>query len=429
MKNKRVVITGLGVVCPNANSIPDFEKALRSGASGIRFLPELDALNFGCRIGGVPRNFETVLASRFEETERAHFTEAMGYAMVAAVDAWTDAGCKLPEDGENEQPDANWDTGAIIGTGVSDMKTIADQVVPMVKSGKVRRMGSRIVEQVMASSLSAKVGGMFGLGNQVTSNSSACNTGAEAVAEAAFRIRNGRADRMLAGGAEGSSPFAWAGFDAMRVLARKFNDEPEKGSRPMSASACGFVPGSGAGVLLLENLETAMARGARIYAEIIGAHVNSGGQRGGGSMTAPNPKGVQLCIREAVKDADISTRDIDAVSGHLTATYADPYEIQNWSLALGRKAADFPYINSTKSMIGHCLGAAGAIEIIAAVIELNKGFIHPSLNCEDIHPEIEGFSEKIVQTTMEDQRLDILAKASFGFGDVNSCLILKKWNA
>ncbi len=428
MKPNRVVITGLGVVSPNANNIPDFENALRNGASGIRFLPELETLNFGCRIGGIPRDFAGVLEGYFAEEERAHFTEAMGYASVAAVDAWLDAGLDLPHQREKEQPEADWDTGAIIGTGVCDMQTIADRVVPMVKNGKVRKMGSRIVEQVMASSLSAAIGGILGLGNQVTTNSSACNTGAEALVEAALRIRAGRAGRMLAGGAEGSSPFAWAGFDAMRVLARKFNDEPPKGSRPMSAGACGFVPGSGAGILLLENLETALERGARIYAEIIGSHVNSGGQRGGGSMTAPNPKGVQLCIREALKDAAISPHEVDAVNGHLTATYADPHEIRNWSAALGRSAQDFPHINSTKSMIGHCLGAAGAIETIAAVLELYGGFLHPSLNCEDLHPEIEAFADKIVRTIQEDQGLNILAKASFGFGDVNSCLILKKWN-
>ncbi|KPA12092.1 beta-ketoacyl-ACP synthase, partial [Candidatus Magnetomorum sp. HK-1] len=233
---------------------------------------------------------------------------------------------------------------------------------------------------------------------------------------------------MLAGGVEGSSPYIWAGFDSMRVLSTKFNDRPTEGSRPMSASACGFVPGSGAGVLLLENLDTALERGARIYAEIIGAQTNCGGQRAGGSMTAPNPHGVQRCIRQAIFDAGISPDDIDAINGHLTATYADPYEIKNWSEALERGPDNFPYINSTKSMIGHCLGATGAIETIAAVLEMEGRFLHPSLNCEDIHPDIEPFVDKVVQKLKENIDLNIIAKASFGFGDVNSCLIIKKWN-
>ena len=436
MEKNRVVITGMGVVSPNANSLPEFEDALRTGKSGIQFISELEPLNFGCRIGGVPQHFEPVLADHFCEHEIRNQTAAMRYATVAAVDAWKDAGLDLPREllnGEiaeqsDAQSEAHWETGVIIGTGVSDMETIVDTVVPMISAGKVKRMGSRVVEQVMASSISAKVGGMLGLGNQVTSNSSACNTGAEAIVEASWRIRTGRADRMLAGSAEGPSPYTWGGFDAMRVLARKFNGDPSKGSRPMSASACGFVPGSGAGILILENLETAIQRGARIYAEIIGAHVNSGGQRGGGTMTAPNPKGVQLCIQSALRDAAISGDDVDGINGHLTATYADPYEVKNWSAALKRNGEDFPYINSTKSMIGHCLGAAGSIETIAAVLELHHGFLHPSINCEDVHPEIEPISDKIVRTEMNYPQLNIIAKASFGFGDVNSCLILKKWN-
>ncbi len=142
-------------------------------------------------------------------------------------------------------------------------------------------------------------------------------------------------------------------------------------------------------------------------------------------MTAPNPEGVQRCIRKAIDDAGITPDQIDAINGHLTATFADPHEMKNWSEALGRNGANFPYINSTKSMVGHCLGATGAIETIAAIIQLNKKFLHPSLNCKDIHPDIEQFSKSIVTEKMDFKRLNIMAKASFGFGDVNSCLILK----
>jgi 3-oxoacyl-(acyl-carrier-protein) synthase len=213
----------------------------------------------------------------------------------------------------------------------------------------------------------------------------------------------------------------------MRVIARKFNDQPEKGSRPMSASANGFVPGAGAAVLVLEELETAQSRGARIYAEILGGVVNCGGQRNGGSMTAPNPEGVQRCIRGALADAGISPREVDAINGHLTATFADPSEVDNWSRALERGPADFPYISSTKSMIGHCLGAAGAIESVAVALQLYRGFLHPSVNCEDVHPGIAAFGHKIPRKVMEYPDMKIIAKASFGFGDVNGCLIFKKW--
>lgn len=421
--HNRVVITGLGVISPNGNSLESFENALREGRSGIRFIPELEALKFSCRIAGVPEDYESLVSRHFSNKQIRDISENIGLASVAAIDAWKDAGFSW----EQNDDEADWDTGVIMGCGIGDMETIGKKVVPFVNEGRARRMGSRVVEQVMCSGISARVGGLLGLGNQVTSNSSACNTGSEAIAEAVWRIRCGRAKRMLAGGSEGPSAYTWGGFDSMRVLSRKFNDDPEKGSRPMSASACGFVPGSGAGVLILEDLETAIERGAQIYAEVIGTHVNCGGQRTGGTMTAPNPEGVQRCIKEAIKDADISPDDIDAINGHLTATYADPYEIDNWSKALSRGPENFPYINSTKSMIGHCLGAAGAIESIAAVLELSRGFLHPSLNAEDIHPDIEPFEGKIVKSRMDYPELKILAKSSFGFGDVNSCLIFKKW--
>ena len=422
MKN-RVVITGVGVVCPNGNNKTEFEDALRNGRSGIRFVPRLADLNFGCRIAGIPRGVDTIIEKHISKKQLKDTSENIGYASLAAVEAWTNAGFSLDRNSE----ETDWDTGAVMGCGIGDMDTIAERIIPLVNEGRVRRIGSRVVEQVMSSGISARVGGLLGLGNQVTSNSSACNTGSEAIIDAMYRIREGRARRMVAGGAEAPSPYTWGGFDSMRILSRKFNDEPEKGSRPMSASACGFVPGAGAGVLVLEELETALSRGAEIYAEILGGHVNSGGQRGGGSMTAPNADGVLRCIRQAIRDAGISPDEIDAINGHLSATFADPHEIQNWSKALERAPSDFPYINSTKSLIGHCLGAAGAIETVAAVIQLHNGFLHPSINCEDIHPEIMPFSDKIVQTCQDFPELKVLAKASFGFGDVNGCLILKKW--
>ena len=144
-------------------------------------------------------------------------------------------------------------------------------------------------------------------------------------------------------------------------------------------------------------------------------------------MTAPNPDGVRRCIGDAIRDAGILPEAVDGICGHLTATFADPHEVKNWSAALNRGPDTFPLINSTKSMIGHCLGAAGAIETVAVVLELSKGFMHPSINCEDVHPEIKSFEQAIVRTCLELPELNVMAKASFGFGDVNSCLIIRKW--
>jgi 3-oxoacyl-(acyl-carrier-protein) synthase len=416
----------MGVVAPNGHGLAAFELALREGQSGIRHVPELAELNFACQVGGIPQDFDAVRKRYFDHEKLLSINDNIGYASVAAVDAWRDAGFSVPE-AEDDRVD--WDSGVIAGCGIGGMDTIARTVVPMVNAGNVRRMGSRIVEQVMNSGTSARIAGLLALGNQATSNSSACSTGNEAVIEAAGRIRRGLADRMLAGGSEGASPYIWAGFDAMRVICRKFNDRPEGASRPMSGSAAGFVPGAGGAFLLLEELGVARERGAKIYAEFLGGMVNCGGHRMGGSITAPNPEGVKRCIRGALADAGIDPGRIDAINGHLTATYADPVEVKNWSEALGRGPDAFPWINSTKSMIGHCLGAAGAIECVASVLQLHRGFIHPSLNCGDLHPEIAPYERSIPRTVVNCPDLKVIAKAGFGFGDVNSCLIFGKWDS
>ncbi len=421
---RRIVITGMGVLAPNGHGLVEYEAALREGRSGIRYIPQLKELNFGCQVGGIPQGVEAIRERYFIPEQLIAMNENITYAAISAVDAWRDAGLTVPSFDSDE---VDWDSGIIVGSGIGGMDTIANIVVPMVNSGKVKRMGSSIVEQVMNSGTSARVGGLLALGNQVTSNSSACSTGNEAIFDAMMRIRSGLAARMLAGGTEGASPHIWAGFDAMRVLSKKSNDRPEEASRPLSASAGGFIPGSGGALLLLEDLETAQARGARIYAELLGGHVNCGGHRMGGSMTAPNPEGVKRSIRAAIADAGISAQDIEAINGHLTATFADPYEVKNWTGALERGPENFPYIQSTKSMVGHCLGAAGAIECVAVVLQLYKGFLHPSINCTDVHPEIIAFSNSIPHQTLECPDLKIIAKAGFGFGDVNSCLIFKKW--
>ena len=420
---RRVVITGMGVVAPNGHGLAEFERALRNGESGIRKVDELTELNFRCQVGGVPQGIKEKQSSYFTEDDLLAMNDCMIYASIASIDAWRDAGLEVPAP---DSETVHWDTGCVLGSGLCGMDTIGRVLVPAINAGKVRRMGSAMVEQTMGSAISAKLSGFLALGNQVTSNSSACNTGSEAIQDAYQRIKYGLAERMLAGGSESASPYIWGGFDAMRVLNSGHNDRPAEASRPMSASAGGFIPGSGAGVVVLESLESAQARGARIYAEILSAEVNCGGHRLGGSMTAPNRTSVRRCIRQAVDAAGIKPEQIDAINGHLTATMGDPLEIGNWSAALEMGPGKLPPINSTKSLIGHCLGASGSIEVVAAVLEMHKGFIHGSINCEDLHPEIEPFASSVVHQTREAD-LQIIAKSSFGFGDVNGCIILKRW--
>lgn len=421
---RRVVVTGLGVVAPNGNGIREFELALRKGRSGIRFQQIMADSKFGCHVAGVPEGVDELAEATFRGDELLAMNMSHRYASLAAVEAWTGAGLEVPE----LDSDVDWDSGAILGTGIGGMDTTAEKVVPLTNQKKVRRLGSTAVEQVMASGISARVSGQLALGNQVTTNSSACSTGSEAIAMGLERIRVGLAERMICGGAEAASHYIWAGFDAMRVLCRRFNDEPEKASRPMSASAAGFVPGSGAGMVLLESLESAEARGAEIIAEVLGSAVNCGGHRGGGSMTAPNPEGVERCVRAALDDAKIDGSQVDAINGHLTATGADPQELGSWSRGLSRPPDDFPMITATKSLVGHALGAAGGIEAVASLLMLKGGFLQPAINCEDVHPEIEPFAQSIPHQGGEMSEFEIIAKAGFGFGDVNVCVIFKKWD-
>ena len=421
---RRVVVTGIGVVAPNAIGAAEFERALREGRSGLRKNAAMAEHGFACQVAGVPEGADELAEKSFDSDLLVAMNQSHRYASLAAVEAWQDAGLAVPSPHDDT---VDWDTGAILGTGIGGMDTTASRVVPLVDAKKVKRLGSTAVEQVMASGVSARVSGILALGNQVTTNSSACSTGTEAVADGAYRIRHGLAERMLCGGVEAASHYIWAGFDAMRVLAKSWNDDPEAASRPMSASAGGFIPGSGAGVLMLESLESAQRRGARIRAEVLGVALNCGGHRQGGSMTAPNPTSVERCIRGALEDGGVDAEEIDAINGHLTATGADPREIASWARALGRGPDDFPAITATKSLIGHALGAAGGIECAASVLMVEKGFVHASRNCEDVHPEIQPWAGAIVHTTRE-LPLRAIAKAGFGFGDVNAVVVFGRWN-
>ena len=424
---KRVVITGMGVVAPNAIGLGPFEQAIQQGVSGIRFLPDMERLKFACQVVGVPPITNALLGQYFSDlTLKQLQAHGIRFGCIAGIDAWQDAGLSYPVEKEG-QPD--WNAGCIFGAGMSGMSVIRSGIYK-VDEGKVKRLGSSLIQQTMPSGVSAHLSGILGLGNQVTTNASACSTGTEAIVMGLDRIRQNKAKIMLCGSCDSYGPYVWGGFDSMRVLCRKFNETPEAASRPMSESAAGFVPGSGAGALVLEELDHALERGATIYAEIIGGYTNSGGHRQGGTMTAPNPVGIQRCIDGALADANISPDEIDAISGHLTSTMGDVLEIKNWSEALGRKGSNFPKINALKSMIGHCLSAAGAIESVASVLQLQKNFLHPSLNCEDLHPEIADIIDpNCIPREKMSIPLEIVAKSSFGFGDVNSILVFKSYKS
>lgn len=426
MNSRRVVITGMGVVAPNGIGLKAFETALREGHSGITFQEDLERLKFSCQVGGVPAVDENLKASYFTPLQMKTLKSlSIIYGCMAAIDAWADAGFTKERE-EDSPPD--WDTGCLFGSGLTGIEVLRESIYK-IDDLNVRRLGSTIVEQTMGSGISAHIGGLLGLGNQVTTNSSACSTGTEAIIMGYEKVAGGHAKRMVVGSCDSPGPYVWGGFDSMRVLNRKSNEAPEKASRPMSATASGFVPGSGAGAMILEDMESAQERGATIYAEVLGGYINSGGQRNGGTMTAPNSEGIQRCIQGALATSGVKAGEVDAISGHLTSTMGDVLEVNNWSVALDRKGTDFPLIHSMKSMVGHCLGAAGAIECVGVALQLFHNFIHPSINCEDLHPEIAAVIDesRVPRLTKEDAGIDIFAKSSFGFGDVNSCMLFKKY--
>ena len=419
--NRSVVITGLGVCAPNGVGLTDFTQSLLDGKSGIRHQPNLEKLGFGCQVAGEPLVKDNLIDDYFTPLERRGLNATgIVYGVIAGVDAWKDAGLE-----KNTSNEPFWDRGIIFGTGILGVDKFRE-AIHLIDEGNVRRLGSTSVIQTMASGISAYLGGLLGCGNQVTTNSAACTTGTEGIIMAYERISQGKAEIILTGSCSDSGPYVWGGFDAMRILPRGYNDNPTKASRPMSATASGFIPGSGAGALVLESLDSALKRGAHIYAEVLGGEINSGGQMGEGSMTAPNSIAVQRCIRNAVSNAGVHLSDIDVINGHLTATAKDGLEIENWSKSLERAGVDFPYINSFKSTVGHCLAAAGSIESVATILQFKEKVVFKNVNCEDVHPEITNLiSETRVPRETLNHAPRVIAKASFGFGDVNACVIFK----
>ena len=424
--NKRVVITGMGVVAPNGRDLEQFEQSLRDGVSGIKRIDLLTQLNLTCQVAGRPEYDEQRLKEIVPKALLIKLeNEAIKYSCLAATEAWEDAG--LTFTGKHDEPD--WDSGLIFGVGTLAMDEFIGKKMDLVDCGNSRKAGTRVIEQSMNSGAATYINEIIGLGNVATANSSACATGTEAVIQGYERIKMGKAKRMLCGSSESQGIYIWGAFDGMRILCSDSNDNPESASRPMSADARGFVPGTGAGALVLEELDSAVERGAKIYGEIIAGDVNTGGQRNGGSITAGSSVATVRCMKSVLEQANLEPKDIDLVSGHLTATMADPVEIENWSEALGLKGDEFPFINAPKSMIGHCIGASGSIETVAAVLQLHKGFVHPSINLDKVHDRISAVvDENKIPKKSFDYDLNYVIKASFGFGDVNSCIILKKWS-
>ena len=411
--SRRVVITGMGVASPVGSDLHAFWDNLTHGRSGIARITLFDTTGYDCQIGGEVKNFDP--ANWFKtpkDSKRADRFAQLG--MAAAKLAMDDAGLQ----GAPGNPER---FGVIIGSGIGGLKSLADQHANLITKGP-GRISPFMIPMMISNMASGLVSMEFGLQGPNFAPVSACATSAHALGEAWRMIRDGDADAFLAGGSEAAViPLGVGGFSAMRALSTR-NDDPTRASRPFDKGRDGFVMGEGAGVVVLESLEHALQRGARIHGEIIGYGLTADAYH----MTSPpeNGEGAQRCMRMALAKAGITPEQVDYVNAHGTSTpVGDLCEVRALKAVFGDHAKHLS-ISSTKSMTGHLLGAAGAVESIACTLAINNGIIPPTINLDD--PEDECDLDFTPHTARE-RKISIALNNSFGFGGHNASLVLRSF--
>ncbi|HQE81483.1 MAG TPA: beta-ketoacyl-ACP synthase II [Candidatus Hydrogenedentes bacterium] len=405
----RVVITGAGVVTPLGNSVAEFWKGLCEGRSGVRRIDRFDPSEYACQIAGQAEDCVPEGMSGKDLRRRDRYTR---FALYAADQAWRQAG--LAADKVNPER-----CGAIVGSGVGGFDTVQEQVTVLVQQGP-RRVSPLLAPMALVNMASSEICIRLGLEGPNRAVVTACATGNHCIADAADALRMGKADVMLAGGAEASVvPICVAGFSSMKALSRR-NDAPERASRPFDAERDGFVMGEGAGILVLESEAHARARGAEILGEIAGYaescdafHVTAPREDGSGAARA---------MRGALNDAQANPEDIHYFNAHGTSTkYNDIAESRALRTVFGEA---MPPVSSNKSMIGHLLGAAGAVEAIATLLTIRRGVIPPSINYETPDPEC---PINIVANEARETDVEFAMSNSLGFGGHNASLIIKRY--
>jgi 3-oxoacyl-[acyl-carrier-protein] synthase II len=420
---RRVVITGLGLVTPLASGVDATWAALLAGKSGARRITEFEVNDLPAQIACfVPRgdgaNGSFNADAHMEPKEQRKVDDFIIYAVAAADQALADAGWapKTPEDRER--------TGVLIGSGIGGLNGIAETSITLKEKGP-RRVSPFFIPGRLINLASGQVSIKHGLKGPNHAVVTACSTGAHAIGDAARLVAFGDADVMVAGGAE--SPIcriAMAGFAACKALSTHFNDTPEKGSRPYDRDRDGFVMGEGAGIVVLESLEHAKARGARIYAEVVGYGLSGDAYH----ITAPaeDGDGAYRCMRAALKRAGIDVSEIDYVNAHGTSTpMGDEIELGAVERLFANSAGKLA-MSSTKSAIGHLLGAAGAVEAIFSVLAIRDNIAPPTLNLDN--PSVATAIDLIPHTPREKQ-IDTVLSNSFGFGGTNASLIMRRYAA
>lgn len=410
---KRVVITGVGAVTPLGNDVDTFWENLLSGKSGAGVVSHFDASDFPSHIAAEVKDFDP--SDHINPKEARRLDLFAQYAIVSAVQAYEQSGI----DNDSYDPAR---AGVLIGSGIGGISTLLGQYEVLLERGH-RRVSPFLIPMMISDIAPALVSIRYNLRGPNYSTTSACASGAHAIGEAFRIVREGRADMMIAGGTEAPiHPLAFAGFCAARALTTR-NDDPEHASRPFDRDRDGFLIAEGAGCIVIEELECARARGASILAEIVGYAATGDAFH----ITAPHEDGTGAyeAMQKAIADAGISPEDVDYINTHGTSTPAgDVGECKAISKLFGR-GNEKPIINSSKSMIGHMLGAAGAAELIAAIMTVKSGWIHPSINIDNLDPDCAGLN--ITQEKVEAKPIIALSN-SFGFGGHNATIVIKRWD-
>lgn len=415
-KQNRVVVTGMGVLTSVGIGVDAFWESLLQGKSGITNVTRFDASLYPCKVGSEVTDFNPENYMDPKEVKRNdRYTQ---FAVAASKLAVKHANLDVTKVDQER-------FGVLIGSGIGGIETIEKQSFTLFEKGP-RRVSPFMIPCLIANIASGVVAIEMGAKGPNYAIVSACATGSHCIGEAVRILRNGDANVMLAGGSEAAiTQLAFSGFCSMKAMSTEFNDRPQESSRPFDAQRDGFVMGEGSGVLLLETLEHAQARGATIYAEIIGYAATCDAHH----ITSPDPegKGLALALKNAIKSAGINADDVDYINAHGTSTpYNDKFETLAIKNVFGEEKARKLFISSTKSMTGHLLGAAGGIEAAASIMTINTGEIHPTINYVNPDPDCDL---NYVPNTKIKQKVNIAISNNLGFGGQNATLVFKRFEA
>lgn len=412
MERRRVVITGMGIICPTGNSVEEAWANAAAGKTGIGPITRFDTSHLENHFGGEVKNFDPEAFLGKRESRRTDRVTQL--ALYAAQQVMEDSGLEVT-------PDNTFDIGCVAGSGIGGIGSILESIKNFLEKG-AKSVSPLMVPMMLPDSASSKISMVYGLRGPNFAISTACATGNNSIGEATAIIRRGDAKAILAGSSEaGLVDVAIASFNNMTAISRR-NDAPEKASRPFDVDRDGFVIAEGAALLMLEELEHARARGAKIYAEVLGYGHTSDAYH----VTAPleTGEGAAKAIELALKDAGLRPQDLDYINAHGTSTpLNDKSETLAIKRALGEQAYEIP-ISSTKSVTGHLMGAAGAVEAVFTIMAINRNFIPPTVNLDNQDPECDLNYTPLVGVPHE---INIAMSNSFGFGGHNAVVIFSKY--